>query len=195
MHIVISYIWLKIIELNPKINGYVSLFTNRIIYSNEISITFYDNKYNGFIDIIFTKEELSSLENYNKKFNEELENKRNNKSIQEHKITFSNRSTLQNTIAYISPTFIVTRLCQILHKHKSMYYSFLSYDNTEDTIIENIYSNTPYWIGQVNGIQILVTPVCNSKKINIGISVDHRIITGYELKNIIKDIDKIYKNL
>ena len=172
----------------------VSPITNRIINNNKLSMQVYDNKSKKFIDMFFDDNDMKTIYTYNEKFYKLLNNTRDNSKKCHNNLC---NTSIIETFVLSLPVFIKEKISFIGKRGNSIYYAFLSdiKSKNNDSVIKEIKSNVPYWIGPQNGVQIVVTPVGTLNKLNIGMSIDHRIMLGYDTKLLARDINKIYNSL
>jgi len=194
MHIIVSYILMKLIQKNPNLNRMVSPLTNRIININGLSIQVYDNICKKIVNVQINDNDMSTIDEYAKKFNNTIIDYR--QRIQNSCNNYKNKSIIESFILSL-PFFIKEKIIFLGRPGNSLYYAFLSDTKSisENSVIEEITAHVPYWVGPQNGIQSVITPIGKLNKLNIGISIDHRIILGYDTKLLARDINEIYESL
>lgn len=194
MHIIISFILLKLIQKNPNLNRMVSPITNRIVNINGLSIQVYDNKSKKMVNVKINDNDMTSINTYANKFNKIINEVRDcsQKSCNKY-----NSKLIIESMVLSLPTFIKEKICFLGQPGNSLYYAFLSDTNNvnKNSVVEEVTAHVPYWVGPQNGMQSVVTPIGTLNKLNIGISIDHRIITGYDTKLLARDINEIYESL
>ena len=194
MHIVISFILLKLMQKNPNLNRMVSPITNKIVKINGLSLQLYDNICKKMVILKLDDNDMTSINNYMNKFNKLINEVRDPSQKSCNK--YNSKLIIESMILSL-PTFIKEKICFLAQPGNSLYYAFLSdtNSNNENSVVEEVSAHVPYWVGSQNGIKSVVTPVGRLNKLNIGLSIDHRIITGYNTKLLAKDINEIYEFL
>ena len=194
MHIIISFILLKLMQKNPNLNRMVSPITNKIVKINGLSLQVYDNICKKMVIVNLDDNDMTSINTYVNKFNKIINEVRDRSQNSCNK--YNNKLIIDSMVLSL-PTFIKEKICFLSQPGKSLYYAFLSDTNSsnKNSVVEEVSAHVPYWVGPQNGIKSVVTPVGRLNKLNIGLSIDHRIITGYNTKLLARDINEIYESL